>query len=277
MPIVLPSVSHPALSTPTYLAPPTWKLVLAWFGLGFGALVALTAAASISDGLRTVVAMALFGLTMALVGGWWLWCESRDKKHADEDHLLDTQAAVAQKSMAGYVAADALLPLTWETPLAPVARRWPLVGSAAFVLFVTSLLLMPTAEAEPAPAPAAKPVATSLSKPIISTVTATTTVPATAATTVARATAVEAEVEAEGYAQDSGDRRRYVPVPAPAPVRTAAPAPAQPLAPAAAPPQLSAWYPNCAAARAAGAAPLRRGEPGYSSTLDRDNDGIACE
>ncbi|WP_374470954.1 excalibur calcium-binding domain-containing protein [Phenylobacterium sp.] len=34
---------------------------------------------------------------------------------------------------------------------------------------------------------------------------------------------------------------------------------------------------NCAAARAAGAAPLRRGQPGYGPHLDRDNDGVACE
>ena len=37
------------------------------------------------------------------------------------------------------------------------------------------------------------------------------------------------------------------------------------------------YYPNCAAVRAAGVAPLRRGEPGYASHLDRDNDGVACE
>ena len=36
-------------------------------------------------------------------------------------------------------------------------------------------------------------------------------------------------------------------------------------------------YPNCAAARAAGAAPLRRGDPGYRAGLDRDGDGVACE
>lgn len=36
-------------------------------------------------------------------------------------------------------------------------------------------------------------------------------------------------------------------------------------------------YANCAAARAAGAAPVRRGEAGYGSHLDRDNDGVACE
>jgi hypothetical protein len=36
-------------------------------------------------------------------------------------------------------------------------------------------------------------------------------------------------------------------------------------------------YPNCGAARAAGAAPVRRGEPGYGGHLDRDNDGVGCE
>ncbi|MGF9763378.1 excalibur calcium-binding domain-containing protein [Microvirga sp. 0TCS3.31] len=34
---------------------------------------------------------------------------------------------------------------------------------------------------------------------------------------------------------------------------------------------------NCAAARAAGAAPLHRGQPGYAYHLDADSDGIACE
>jgi Excalibur calcium-binding domain len=37
------------------------------------------------------------------------------------------------------------------------------------------------------------------------------------------------------------------------------------------------YYRYCSDARAAGAAPLRRGDPGYASHLDRDNDGIACE
>lgn len=39
----------------------------------------------------------------------------------------------------------------------------------------------------------------------------------------------------------------------------------------------SSYYANCSAARAAGAAPIRVGEPGYSRKLDRDGDGIACE
>ncbi|WP_323054818.1 excalibur calcium-binding domain-containing protein [Arthrobacter sp. MI7-26] len=45
----------------------------------------------------------------------------------------------------------------------------------------------------------------------------------------------------------------------------------QPAAPS------SVYYANCTAARAAGAAPIYRGQPGYRPALDMDNDGIACE
>lgn len=37
------------------------------------------------------------------------------------------------------------------------------------------------------------------------------------------------------------------------------------------------YYKNCDAARAAGAAPIKRGEPGYRPGLDRDKDGTACD
>lgn len=37
------------------------------------------------------------------------------------------------------------------------------------------------------------------------------------------------------------------------------------------------YYTNCAAARAEGAAPVRRGDPGYARHLDRDGDGVGCE
>ncbi|MFY0760806.1 excalibur calcium-binding domain-containing protein [Metabacillus dongyingensis] len=37
------------------------------------------------------------------------------------------------------------------------------------------------------------------------------------------------------------------------------------------------FYKNCSAVRAAGAAPIHKGEPGYSTKLDRDRDGIACD
>jgi hypothetical protein len=37
------------------------------------------------------------------------------------------------------------------------------------------------------------------------------------------------------------------------------------------------YYANCTAARAAGAAPIYLGQPGYRSALDGDKDGVACE
>jgi hypothetical protein len=36
-------------------------------------------------------------------------------------------------------------------------------------------------------------------------------------------------------------------------------------------------FANCAQARAAGAAPVRIGDPGYGRHLDRDGDGVGCE
>lgn len=41
--------------------------------------------------------------------------------------------------------------------------------------------------------------------------------------------------------------------------------------------RVGAYFRSCAAARAAGAAPMMRGEPGFNPNLDRDGDGIACE
>ncbi|MCC2978485.1 excalibur calcium-binding domain-containing protein [Sphingomonas sp. PL-96] len=39
----------------------------------------------------------------------------------------------------------------------------------------------------------------------------------------------------------------------------------------------SVTYSGCNAARAAGAAPIYRGTPGYRPEMDGDSDGIACE
>lgn len=53
------------------------------------------------------------------------------------------------------------------------------------------------------------------------------------------------------------------------------PTPEPPAQPEPAPQQ--AYYSSCREAKAAGAAPLYRGDPGYRSGLDRDGDGVACE
>lgn len=43
------------------------------------------------------------------------------------------------------------------------------------------------------------------------------------------------------------------------------------------PPAPRVYYKNCDAVRAAGAAPIYAGQPGYAPHLDRDGDGIGCE
>lgn len=68
------------------------------------------------------------------------------------------------------------------------------------------------------------------------------------------------------------------PTPSPEPTVDAPveePAPEPPAQPEPAPQQ--AYYGSCREAKAAGAAPLYRGDPGYRSGLDRDGDGVACE
>jgi len=42
-------------------------------------------------------------------------------------------------------------------------------------------------------------------------------------------------------------------------------------------PENGDYWRRCDDARAAGSAPIYRGEPGYRDILDADNDGIACE
>ena len=48
-------------------------------------------------------------------------------------------------------------------------------------------------------------------------------------------------------------------------------------APTQEPDSAGTYYKTCAEAQAAGAAPIRRGQPGYRAALDRDGDGVACE
>lgn len=78
----------------------------------------------------------------------------------------------------------------------------------------------------------------------------------------------------ERVLRDCGDGGPVAPAqPAPAPQPTAPPEPA--AAPAAQAGEVH--FANCAAARAAGAAPLRVGTPGYRTQMDGDKDGVACE
>ena len=75
-----------------------------------------------------------------------------------------------------------------------------------------------------------------------------------------------------GSASNQAAVPRTASSPAPQPAPVAVPAPVAP-----APPAGAVYYANCTAVRAAGAAPIHRGDPGYAPKLDRDGDGIGCE
>jgi len=70
------------------------------------------------------------------------------------------------------------------------------------------------------------------------------------------------------YQSYVGTAPKVAPYQVPAAIQAA---PVQPV------PAGGTYYANCTAVRAAGAAPILRGQPGYSSKLDRDGDGIGCE
>nr|WSX49257.1 excalibur calcium-binding domain-containing protein [Streptomyces sp. NBC_00974] len=111
-----------------------------------------------------------------------------------------------------------------------------------------------------------------------------------AASPVAPDTAVELSLTAPGTpcpAQAGAALRPgKTPSPAGTPVPSKAPSPAPSSAPVDPKPKSSptpapgpkdVTYKNCAEAKAAGVAPIHRGQPGYAKHLDRDNDGIACD
>lgn len=169
--------------------------------------------------------------------------------------------------MAGLVllALAAQLLITGRARWAFITGPLPRGYGAGAIAAAVAVFIAGGAASSPAPAVAAAPAPT-----ITRTATATVTTTATE-TTTATATVTEtatAPPPPPAAAQVAPAAAAPVPTsappPPPAPVATQAPAPA-------------AFYANCDAVRAAGAAPIRTGDPGYSRKLDRDGDGVACE
>ncbi|MFD7159225.1 excalibur calcium-binding domain-containing protein [Kribbella sp. NPDC059898] len=72
------------------------------------------------------------------------------------------------------------------------------------------------------------------------------------------------------------DRTTERPTPTPAPTPTPTPTITPTLVPPPTPTTAQVTYKNCAEVRAAGKAPLHRGDPGYTEQLDHNGDGVAC-
>ncbi|MGW6122977.1 excalibur calcium-binding domain-containing protein [Nocardia sp. NPDC055165] len=163
-------------------------------------------------------------------------------------------------------------------------RRWPLLAGIG-VAGVLGLSVV-AGLSDDNPSPAARTSPTSTPRVVESSTTAkpstTTAAPTTTASTAPTTTI---DLPPSPIAPTTTAPTTTIAAPAPPPVIVPVPtttvdlpaprvaAVPEPEAPAPA----SAYYKNCAAARAAGAAPLRTGDPGYRSGLDRDGDGVACE
>ena len=121
---------------------------------------------------------------------------------------------------------------------------------AALATFAAVYWLTPAPVVVPAPEPAA----------IVET-------PAAAALPAAAASSAAARTPARKRARSRAARpHRAVAATARAPVRLAAVRQAPEI-----------YFAGCKAVRAAGLAPLYRGQPGYRAEMDGDGDGIACE
>jgi hypothetical protein len=140
-------------------------------------------------------------------------------------------------------------------------RAWPRWAkwTAGSVVALVILVAATADQDEDTPVSVVGQVETTLTLPVATTPAPTTTV---LATTIPPTTQAPTTVT-------TPDTTRATTA-ATAPATTAATAPATTRS-------SSVSYANCAAVKAAGAAPIYRGQPGYGSHLDRDNDGIGCE
>ena len=131
-----------------------------------------------------------------------------------------------------------------------------------------------TAAAEAAAAEVAAAEAAAAAEIAAAEVSAQATADAAAAQASADAAAAKATADAVAAKNAKAAAAKKAQAVAAASAKAEAAAAAAAAAP---PPAADVYYENCTAVRAAGADPIMRGEPGYASKLDRDNDGIACE
>lgn len=248
--------------------PPTWKTVLAWVSVICGIIFILGGLLG-GGGARFSLGCLFFGGAIAAPGLWWMYCEKQDKAALE---------ATAQHTANYNLLSETDRALLGEPPAAEkIRRRWPAVSIASVVAFIIGAAIVPAAEKEPAEPKGFATVETSVEVQT-SVVKVTSEEVVTVTETATEEPEEEASVEepaAEEPAEAQPEEGQAAQEEAPAPAPAAVPEPVQ-QAPAAVAPA-STYYSSCAQAKAAGAAPLYAGSPGYSSRLDRDGDGVACE
>lgn len=246
-------------------------------------------------GFGTIGSLApldLSGLLMSLgffiPGAWWYYCESKDKKSKAE-HEQRSASHAKRREHLDPVKDQALISGMGESipEPKPFRRRWGWVALIAFVVFAAGTTLMPSApatseteEPEEVTTSATTPSSTTTSSTTATSTTSTTstTEPTSTSSTTSSTTTKEPRPKPETQEPTEEPYVERQPVYTPAPDPTPAPQQfvQQPVAPVIQE-SPSVYYQNCTAVRAAGAAPLYIGSPGYAPKLDRDGDGVACE
>lgn len=257
--------------------------VLATASIAIAAIIALGSMTSGIDVSGIFMALGFF-----IPGAWWYYCESKDKKSKAE-YEQRVQAHSQWKEHLDPVKDHALFTGIGQSipEPQPFHRRWGWTLFVAFVALAISMLLTPET---PATSETEEPEAVTTSE----TTTSSTT---TSSTTATSTTSTTSTTEPTSTSSTTSSTTTQEPVPSPEtqepteepyvepqPVYTPAPDPApapqqfvqQPVAPVIQE-SPSVYYQNCDAVRAAGAAPLYIGSPGYAPKLDRDGDGVACE
>ncbi len=138
---------------------------------------------------------------------------------------------------------------------------------------------VPTPTPSETPSPVATPPANPVEQPTAAPataiqpaagLTAAPTAPAAPATTVKQTAAAPATQQAPATTVKAPATTQQAPA-------TTAKAPATTVKAPATTSKAAGPFKNCTEAKAAGAAPLYRGQPGYKPELDGDGDGVACE
>lgn len=228
---------------------PAKRRVAPWILLGSMILVSLIGLVSGFGGFLLIFGLLLTLVSLAVIifgRGGWAWMRSRTSG------LLGLLAALGL--IIGGTAMTGPGNRIDSTPVEALSANSPSLAEQVTSTAPPTVTPTPTASATPSAIPTTK-AAVEPTVPV-PTVEEPQVVPT-------QAPAPQPQVRKPVVPQLPAPKPFVKPVPAPQP--TVVPAPAE------------VYYPNCAAARKAGAAPLYIGQPGYRPKLDGDHDGIACE
>lgn len=260
-----------------------WKKILAWTG------IVLAVFSFISLLVGSGISALFFGIAVGLPAVWWVLHERREKNQPPMKRhwAIINSVAIGSLILAGIFAPDQ------DTSTSPTDKPSPQKASntTSSTSSITSSSHTTSMSASTSESSSEPPTTTDqTTEPSLHTAVEPPTeeaVPHNPAPHESEQEPAEPQPEPVPVAEPAPTQEAVHPAPPaepepqPAPIAEPAPQPEPVYEPPAPEPVIepapSAYYANCKAARAAGVAPIYRGQPGYRSGLDRDGDGIACD